>query len=809
MIKMPWYSNRKILVVSILSALSMLEGCNKEEDSEAHLQRGKEYFEKGEYDKAKLELKSSNQTDQETAETYYYLALLDEKNQQFKAMKENLTRTIELAPTFTAARLKLGKVLLLFGQLDEATEQAEYVLKDESQNLEALALKASILIRQKKEADALAILDNILKDHPDNADALSLKAMVYMEKEDYPKALELIEAAKKYDPKNISLDIFKIQMDAKAKNLDAVITDYQKLVESNPDNQEFKITLAKIYSQSGKTKEAEDVLQGLVDSEPNNIRAELLLLDFYQATAPDKIDKQFLQFTEQHKKQPRMLLALADWMIARKNFDQAKKVLNTVIELEENSNVGLGAKTILAKIAFDLKKTDEAQKIVDEILESNSNYDDAKILNARLLLVKEQYDEAIDLLTKVTWSKPDSDEAMLLLAQSLLVKGDTKQADKQFISALQANPGNLQAFVYVYEKSLKAGDLQYAKEILEKTLRLYPANLGLLEKQGQLHLSEKNWSAAKETVEKIAKTPDPLANNLASILSGKILQGQGEYAKAAEIYRQVLAQIPENSDVLGNLAQCYEKLNKRGEMIVFLNNMLNKNPQNISAGILLSDLLILDKQFDKASVILAGLITNNTRIASLYISHANVKLAQNDKQGALSVYHEGLKYNPDDLKLTLSLAALNKVMGDYAAAIERYESLLVKNPLFDIAINNLAIVLAENYDDEVHLKKAGELAEKLKDSPQPYYKDTYAWVSIKRGEFRQGLSILNDLVTKFPDEPIFRYHLAFAHHKNGQIGSAISELKQSLEIAKRKGAFPEQKNAEKLLEEILAKPKQS
>jgi tetratricopeptide (TPR) repeat protein len=244
-------------------------------------------------------------------------------------------------------------------------------------------------------------------------------------------------------------------------------------------------------------------------------------------------------------------------------------------------------------------------------------------------------------------------------------------------------------------------------------------------------------------------------------------------------------------------------------MIVFLNNLLNKNSQNISAGILLSDLLILDKQFDKASVIVASLITNNNRIASLYISQANIKLAQNDKQGALSVYHEGLKNNPDDLKLSLSLAALNKVMGDYAAAIERYESLLVKNPSFDIAINNLAIVLAENFDDEVHLKKAGELAEKLKDSPQPYYKDTYAWVLIKRGEFRQGLNVLNELVTKFPDEPIFRYHLAFAHHKNGQIGSAISELKQSLEIAKRKGAFPEQKNAEKLLEEILAKPKQS
>lgn len=808
MIKVPCYQKRKLLFASIVSALLVIEGCNKEEDSEAHLQRGKEYFEKGEYEKAKLELKTSNQTDQETAETYYYLALLDEKNQQFKAMKENLTRTIELAPSFTDARLKLGKVLLLFGEFDPAMEQADFVLKQANQNLEASALKASILIRQKKQNEALVIIDSILKDHPDYADALSLKALVYMEKEDFPKALELINAAKKSDPKNIALDLFKIQMDAKSKNLDAVITDYQKLVETNPDNQEFKITLAKIYAQAGKTKEAEEVLRNLVNSKSNNVGAELLLLDFYQATAQEKVDQQFQQFVEQHTKQPRMLMAFADWMIVRKNFEQAKKVLDQVIALEEDSNIGLSAKTILAKIAFDLKNMEEAEKVIDEILDANANYDDAKILKARLLLVKEQYDEAIDLLTKVTWSKPDSDEAMLLLAQSLLIKGDTKQADKQFANALEANPANLQAFSYVYEKALKAGDVRYAKEILGKALKLKPDNLGLLEKQGQINLSERDWESAKNTVQKIAAIPNSLANNLATFLSAQILQGKGEYAKAAEFYKELLVQFPENSDALGNLARCYENLNKRGEMIAYLNGLLAKNPQNISAGILLSDLLVMDKQFDKASLQLTELIKNDVKIASLYMSLANIKLAQNDKQGAATVYLDGLRNNPDDIKLSLSLASLYETQGDYSSAISQYDSILLKNPQLDVAINNLAVVLVDHFTDDYHLNKAGELAVKLKDSPLSFYKDTYAWVLIKRGEVREGLNVLNELIAASPEVPVFRYHLAVAHHKNGNVGSAISELKQSLELAKRKGSFSEQKAAEKMLEDILPKSKQ-
>jgi len=107
-----------------------------------------------------------------------------------------------------------------------------------------------------------------------------MKALIYMENKDFTHALALIDAAKKSDANNIGLDFFKIQLDAKAKNIDAVTADYEKLVASHPENQEFKVTLAKIYAQAGKTKEAEELLRGLVESEPNNVQSKLLLLDF-------------------------------------------------------------------------------------------------------------------------------------------------------------------------------------------------------------------------------------------------------------------------------------------------------------------------------------------------------------------------------------------------------------------------------------------------------------------------------------------------------------------------------------------------
>lgn len=800
-------NGNKFLIASICSMLVLASGCNKEEDPKEHLQRGVEYFEKGEYDKAKLELKTSNQSSKDTAETYYYLALLDEKNRQFKAMKENLIKNIELAPDHTEARLKLGKVHLLFGEIDAAMAQADAVLKAAGDNLEALSLKASVLIRQKKYDEAVAIIDGILKTNPNFTDALSLKALVYMEKEDLPAAIQLIDTAIQADNKNIALYLFKIQLDAKNKNIDAVIDDYKKLIGIYPDNQDFKVTLAKIYAQSGKRDDAEVLLRGLVDAEPGNVKPKLLLLDFLSTISKEKVLQQFQQYVEKHNEQPRMLFDLSSWMVSRGQFEEAKKVLNRVVELEEDTDVGLKAQTLMAKIAFGTKSYDEASKLVDAILKANSNYDDAKIMQARLMLVKEQYDEAIALLNKVLWSRSDSEEAMVLLGQAYLVKGDQKEADKQFASALEVNPASPEALNHIYEKALNTKDLKYAKEILEKAISLRPDNMDFMEKLAKMNLAEKNWDGAEAAIKRINEAPNALASDLATFLRGELYQGKGEWAKAVTEYKSLLEKFPENNEALSNMAECYEKLNKRPEMVAFLTATLAKNTNNLPVGILLSNLYIQDKDYAKADALLGELVRNNPTIPQLYIALASVKVAKNDAKSAISAYQEGLKQSPGHIKLSISLASLYEDQGNYDEAVAIYEGLLSKTPHLEVAKNNLSSLLAEHYSTEDKLKRALELSESFKDSDQPYYRDTYAWALVKSGKVNEGLDILTNIIINTPDVPVFRYHLAVANHLSGNTTVAMSELREAIELGAKKGGFSDQKAAETLLKEIEVKRK--
>ncbi len=791
----------KLLLLSLI-----LVGCSDhKEKANDHISKTADYINKGELEKARIELKASSQSGKDTAETYYYMALLNEKKRQLKEMKENLLKTVELAPSFVDARLKLGKVQLLFGDIVEAKNQAEYVLKESNQNLEALILKASALIKEKHTTEALALIDNILIDHPDNSDVLSLKSLIFMEKGDFTQALTLIESAKKTDASNIGLDFFKIQLDAKNKNTDAVIEDYQNLVANYPENNEFKITLAKIYTQTGKASEAEALLQAIIDVEPNNIQSILMYLNFTAATNKEGVTEKFKLFSEQHKEQPRLLMALANWMTFRKNFNEAKINLNQVIKIEKNSNIGLSAKVELAKIALETGNLIESKKIIDSTLTINSSYDDANVLKARILLAEGESDEAITFLNKVIWSKENSEEAQMLLAQIYLNKNDQKQADIHFSSTLSANPANPKAVLYSYDKALTNNDVKVAKDIIQKALNIAPNNIQFLEKMANLNIMENDWNSAKETVQKITNTNSPLAYDLASYILGQIHQGEGDYTKAIEIYSELLERLPDNSDVLINIAQSYEKLNNRNQLVTFLINLRKKNTQNITAGTLLAETYLSNKNFDGAQALLKNMISEKSINPQVYILLANAKLAMNENLGALDTYLDGLKTYPDNIKLSTSIANLYLKLGNNDKAVEYYELLLRKNENLDLAINNLAIILAENFSSADKLNRAGLLIEKLKDSVQPYYRDTYAWVLVKQGKVTEGIKLLNKLILSNPNTPIFRYHLGLAYYQIGNNSSAINEIKQAIELSKKTADFFDKNTANQLLAEILNK----
>ncbi len=797
---------RRITLFSLVCTLYLSACGTPEETAVQHLEKGKDLFEKGEYDKAILELKTSSQAGDQRGETYYYMALLDEKNNNFKSMRENLLKTLELDAGNTDARQKLGKVHLLFGDLDKALEQAETLLVANSNNQEAQLLKASVYVRQSKKDLASEIIENVLAVNADNVDALSLKAALYFENNDVENALALVDKALIKDNKNLPLRLFKIKANAKRNNIDAVIGDYKELINLYPDAENFKLNLASIYSMTDKLDQAELLLREMVDKAKDKAEPRIVLLEFLNAKAKDKVIPEFDAMIQAGKAEPKLVLELSKWMLAAGYLDSASKGLNQVVDVEKNSNSGLTAQTILAEISLNKKDYELASKTIDNILQTNSDFVDASLLKARLMLIQNRVDEGIELLNKTVWSKNDSDAAYVLLGQAYLLKRDPKQADKNFKQALEINPANLGAFIPIYGNYLQANQKEAARQLLEKALASKPNQVLLLTNKADLDISEKKWDIAQETVQKIALFSKNKA--VPMYLQANILQGKGQYVDAIAIYEKLLQEFPDHLNSMVNLARSHEALKSRDKAIKFLEAHHDKNKNNLTIVGVLSDLYIANKDFVKAKDLLVNQLKQAPdKAVPLYLALAKVEaFLRKSADGAKEVYLKGLAANPDDPQLSIALAGLYEQTGDKIEAKKLYERMLEKQSDNKLAANNLAALLIES-DSSDDWAKGVAIAEKFKDSENPFLLDTYAWGLVKTGKSVEGLKLLESLIVKEPKLPELRYHLGVAHLNSGNKATAAMELKQAISMSdKQQRSFAGKEQAKKILSELENSP---
>lgn len=797
-LKMP-----KILLILLLSFfIPFLSACSTpEEEAKASEERGIELYNEGEYAQAALEFRSAIQEDQNVANAYYYLGLINEKSRKYKAMKENLLKAVELAPENIDAKIRLGKVHLLFNDVESSLIQADEVLKLQPEQLDAMTLKASALVRDKKLADAVVIIDSVLLKDPKHSEAVSLKAALLMEDQNFDGALAVLNPAIVRDKKNISLHLLKIKLDAKNKDLAAVISDYENLIETFPDKDEFKYALAKIYVLAKKNDLAEKMLTDLAEYKPGQVKPKLVLLGFYNALDQAKVQGVLESYVKGSQDNPKNLITFAKWALTANKIQEAKDIL---LKVRESKNVDednrTSASVLLAQIYLEQGEFASASDMVEQVLEKISNHSEAKIIKAKLLVQQEKLDEAVSILNTVLWDVPNSDETIVLLGNIFQLQGKPDEAKKSFKQALEINPGNVQALFPVVDYAINHRQIDYAKELLQKALRYQPTHLLILNKLVQIAMAEKDWESAKQYIAVMERQPK--ANLLAQLLTGKMYQEQGNCNDAIVTFKQALEKSPAQAELLTEMARCYENLGKRSAMLKYLDESLNQFPNNISAIVLKSKLLTLNNKFDSSVSLLNEAIASSPGSVNLYLELARVYQAQKAPEKEIDVYQKGLNAASNNLELSMLLASAYMRQLNYNEAVGLYEDILKINPRLDIARNNLASILMDNYGSPEDIEKAVTLVGRFKSYDHPYYQDSFAWAEFKSGRFNEALSVLQKVIVAEPTNPIFRFHLAQVYKALGNETAAVSELREAIDLAKTEN-FTLLPEAKKLLAEWI------
>ncbi|MBV1950998.1 MAG: tetratricopeptide repeat protein [Cycloclasticus sp.] len=760
--------------------------CGSSVDSaSAYIDSGKELLADGKPEKARVEFKNAIQVDPKVSESYYQLALLDEKAKRWKSMFANLSRVENLDTKHYDAVIKLGQLFLLSGNFDEALTRANRVITEDANNPKAWVLRSSIELKKESYGLALKDVNHALSLAVDNTEAVSLKAIVLNKQGEAKQALALLTSQLDKTPNDLPLTMIKLSILEEQKDYAAMEVVYEALRTKHATETWVSVSLAKLYNMQGKYLKAKEVLESFVKAQPANKEAKLLLVSLVQT------------------KEPELAVTLLDGFIRADAtaFDLRFKKIGLLISqgqtaaaiadleaISQQANAGESANKANVMLAsFDMQQDNKeaANKRLDEVFLKNPEHEAALLLKARIEVVSGDIDAAVTRLRIVLRNNPESEQALVLLAQAYMNSGSVELAEDSFRQALVVNPGNTAAALSVAKGLMKSKDLNRTETVLMNALTKTPNNDAILQTLAQVRLLKKDWLGTQSIVDTLFESKKNFA--VASYLSARISQGQERYVDAIEEYKKVLQERPGIGRAIQGLAYCSMKLGQQQELLTYLDEFTASNPRQFTAYLVQSNIYAKDKAWEPAIAVLHNGLTVEKKWLGGYSAQASIYLKQKLHDKAINAYLAGLQIAPKSNGLAMQLASLYEQQKDFIKAKKLYEQVLERNATIEPAINNLASLLTDQFRSEANLKKAQEISERFKSATEPYYLDTYGWVNTQLGLLDNAQNALESAVLSAPNVAVFNYHLGHLYQLQNKPVKATQYLNIAKKLADKQG----------------------
>jgi tetratricopeptide (TPR) repeat protein len=414
---------------------------------------------------------------------------------------------------------------------------------------------------------------------------------------------------------------------------------------------------------------------------------------------------------------------------------------------------------------------------------------------------------------------PDNDDAILIDGQLSLAAGDTAGAIKRFELVNRINLRNVQArfqlaAAYLLNQQDDAA-IDKAVDSLNAAVNIdahyIPANLLL----SDLRMRKGQHSAAIDLLTQVINDSPETAQ--AYILMGRAYLAQQNKERALATYRRMAELLPKDpqAPLLAGLLLLDQRQVQQARNA--FERSLDILPTYLPAIERLVDLDITDKRYASAvERVRRGLAENQTK-PQLWAIKAKIELAQQNFSGAESDLLHAIDLDPqfepaylllarlyvasrqeekaiaklsafaknnNDVAVLMELAIINERTGHLREAGDAYQKVISINPRVFAALNNLAVIYAEQPD---RLIEAYNLARRAREvAPEdPSAADTLGWILFKKGEYRAAISLLKESAAKLPAVAAVQFHLGMAHYMIGEDDPARRALRTAADASER------------------------
>jgi len=748
-------SLRKIAAVALLILVFSFSGCMRspQEKSARFLAAGKRLLQNKDPRRAILQFHNAIQVYPSNAETYYQLGIAFFEVQDYRQAVIAFLKALEINPSHAGARLRIAQMKSDTNNralVEDAEREVKALMQDTGANSEILNTLALTELKLGNSGNAVQSLERALTEFPPDLRSFVILAHAKLDQKDTPGAEEILKKACKDLPK--SADAHRILAEfylSQIRSSDAE-PELQRALSLDPKSGPALYDLAQLQLREGRKQEAEQSFKRLAGFEGyGSIYAVFLFKDGRQ-------DQALSEFERLAKEAP-------DDRQARTNLIVAYRTVH---------------------------RPADADRLLSAALKKNPKDLDALLQRGEIGIERRDFSQAEADLNSVLAAKPDP-EVYYLLAKLNQARGNVLLYRQNLSEALRLNPKLLTVRVELAGSlvATKAG-AQAALDYLNQAPDVIPV------------MVVRNW--AHWMLDDLARMRKGIDQGLAQQRSVDLLiqdglwkLRSGDPAGARTSVIEALKIDPTDIRALQALQQTYLSQKNDALALQKVKEYAAQQPKSAPVQDFLAMLLMAKGEKTQARSVLASVKSVDPQFVLADLSLVQLDYADHNLADARKRLEALLARDNANTTAQIWLAIVEEHMGDYNNAIENLRKALDLAPNDAQASNNLAYLLTENRNEPDSALKYAQRAVELQPSA-PAFRDTLGWVLYRKGQYAQAIQHL-EIAGARPDNVVWKYHLAMAYAKDGDVARSRATLEAALKLNPN---VPEAKAARQLVDAL-------
>lgn len=772
------------LVLSV--GVLFLAACSSsEERAEAHYQRGLELVEEGELTKAGLEFRNAFKLKSDHVDALFAFGEIQERQGNPQAAFRIYNAVAEQASDHVPVRLKLAYMLLTANQIEQARKFLDQASELGADEPEVLVANATYALRANNPEEAERLAEQALKTNPELEDAFVVLASSRIASQDFEGALSYLDKAPESSRNNVGMQVLRLSVLDNLGDDESIEAQLADMVEQFPDSPQFAVAWAQWYQSKDRHEDAERVMRQVAEDRPEDTDAQLRLVAFLASrsgleTARTELER-MIEARKQSDADPFPLqAALAQLKFTTDERSEAIDFMKSVLAEAEETEQENQARLILAAMLMETADIEQAEGHVTEILETDKKNVEALRMRASIKLSNNDSAGAADDILLALNEAPDDARLRVMLANAHERNGASVLAEEEFAKAFALDNQSVETGLPMVRYLLSHGRAEQAERVLEAIRAQNPTNREVLALLAQQKLAKRDFVGAQEIADALRKTEDSGSAGFADRITAAALGGQDKHDESLEFLKNSMGESErENRALLPDLVRAYVRSGKHDLATERLNTVLDENPDDVEARVLLGAVLMASGDSAKAEEVFKQAASSesnasgNTALAQFYFSTRDLEKAE-------EAIRAGLEKDGDSTALQMMLTTLFQQTERFDDAIAIYEEIFERDPGSTIVANDLASLLSERRGDEASLDRALDIAQRFRTSEVPQYQDTLGWIYYLRGEYSSALPLLRSASQQLSQMGLAQYHYGMTLAALGQKQEAVETLERAL-----------------------------